>query len=221
MRLVPRRGTIACRRPTAALAEGTYVTQGATQAMLPGTWSERVLPAFACPSPVSTSRADRSIGRHDARAGRGTGRILPPAATAPAPHSRIPSRKASLNERDSLIRWNVTKTVTNVNPCRSNGDTTQLSCKKCVLLPRIASWAALLLYLDGEKTGADTVSAEAWNLIAAMLCTMAATITAYALLVLYFSAPTFVNEMAAIGGGVGTLGGIAWIIAAVIGVRQR
>jgi hypothetical protein len=99
MRLVPRRGTIACRRPTAALAEGTYVTQGATQAMLPGTRSERVLPAFACPSPVSTSRADRSIGRHDARAGRGTGRILPPAATAPAPHSRIPSRKASLNER--------------------------------------------------------------------------------------------------------------------------
>ncbi len=60
----------------------------------------RVLPAFACPSPVSTSRADRSIGRHDARAGRGTGRIFPPAATAPAPHSRIPSRKASLNERD-------------------------------------------------------------------------------------------------------------------------
>ena len=65
------------------------------------------------------------------------------------------------------------------------------------------------------------MSAEAWNLIAAMLCTMAATITAYALLVLYFSAPTFVNEMAAIGGEVGTLGGIAWIIAAVIGVRQR
>jgi hypothetical protein len=95
-----RAGTLACRRPTAALAKGTYVTFGATQAMLPGTWSERVLPAFACPSPVSTSRADRSIGRHDARAGRGTGRILPPAATAPAPHSRIPSRKASLNERD-------------------------------------------------------------------------------------------------------------------------
>ena len=66
-----RGGTLACRRPTAALAKGTYVTQGATQAMLPGTWSERVLPAFACPSPVSTSRADRSIGRHDARAGRG------------------------------------------------------------------------------------------------------------------------------------------------------
>jgi hypothetical protein len=96
-----RGGTLACRRPTAALAKGTYVTFGATQAMLPGTRSERVLPAFACPSPVSTSRADRSIGRHDARAGRGTGRILPPAATAPAPHSRIPSRKASLNERDN------------------------------------------------------------------------------------------------------------------------
>ena len=66
-----RGGTLACRRPTAALAKGTYVTPGATQAMLPGTRSERVLPAFACPSPVSTSRADRSIGRHDARAGRG------------------------------------------------------------------------------------------------------------------------------------------------------
>ena len=58
-----RGGTLACRRPTAALAKGTYVTPGATQAMLPGTWSDRVLPAFACPSPVSTSRADRSIGR--------------------------------------------------------------------------------------------------------------------------------------------------------------
>jgi len=66
-----RGGTLACRRPTAALAKGTYVTFGATQAMLPGTRSVRVLPAFACPSPVSTSRADRSIGRHDARAGRG------------------------------------------------------------------------------------------------------------------------------------------------------
>jgi hypothetical protein len=40
-------------------AKGTYVTQGATQAMLPGTRSERVLPAFACPSPVSTSHAGR------------------------------------------------------------------------------------------------------------------------------------------------------------------
>jgi hypothetical protein len=66
-----REGTLACRRPTAALAKGTYVTFGAAQAMLPGTRSVRVLPAFACPSPVSTSRADRSIGRHDARAGRG------------------------------------------------------------------------------------------------------------------------------------------------------
>src|SRR6202044_4009751 len=64
-----RGGTLACRRPTAALAKGAYVTFGATQAMLPGTRSERVLPAFSCPSPVSTSRADRSIGRHDARAG--------------------------------------------------------------------------------------------------------------------------------------------------------
>ena len=66
----PLPGALACRRSTTALAEGTYVTQGATQAMLPGTRSERALPAFAYPSPVSTSRADRSIGRPDARAAR-------------------------------------------------------------------------------------------------------------------------------------------------------
>ena len=65
------------------------------------------------------------------------------------------------------------------------------------------------------------MSAEVWNLIAASLCTIAAAITAYALLVLSFSAPSLINEMAAIGGVIGTLGGIAWIIAAVIGVRQR
>jgi hypothetical protein len=65
------------------------------------------------------------------------------------------------------------------------------------------------------------VSAEAWNLVAAVLCTIAAAITACALLVLYFTAPSFVNELAAIGGIIGTFGGIAWIIAAVIGARQQ
>ena len=70
---LPLSGALACRRSTTALAKGTYVTQGATQAMLPGTRSERVLPAFACPSPVSTSRAGRNAGRHDAQAARERG----------------------------------------------------------------------------------------------------------------------------------------------------
>ncbi len=46
----------ACRRPTAALAEGTYVTQGATQAMFPGTRSGRCYR----PSPVPVQRAPRA-----------------------------------------------------------------------------------------------------------------------------------------------------------------
>ena len=47
---------LACRRPTAALAKGTYVTQGATQAMFPGTRSGRCYR----PSPVPVQRAPRA-----------------------------------------------------------------------------------------------------------------------------------------------------------------
>jgi hypothetical protein len=65
------------------------------------------------------------------------------------------------------------------------------------------------------------VGAELWNLIAATLCTIAAAVSTYALLVLYAATPSFVNEVAVIGGGIGVLGGIAWIIAAAIGVGQR
>ena len=64
------------------------------------------------------------------------------------------------------------------------------------------------------------MSAEVWNLVAAILCTIAATMTTVALYLLYLSEPSFVNELAAIGAGIGTLGGVAWIIAASIGVRQ-
>jgi len=52
----------------------------------------RALPAIACPSPVSNSRAGPSAGRHDARAARE--RIAkPPAGTALAPTSRLASGK--------------------------------------------------------------------------------------------------------------------------------
>jgi len=36
--------------------------KGSAQARLPGTWSERALPAFACPSPGSTSRPGHRAG---------------------------------------------------------------------------------------------------------------------------------------------------------------
>jgi hypothetical protein len=91
--------------------QGTYATQGATQAMLPGTWSARALPAFACPSSVSTSRTGLSAGSHDARAARG--RAVSSRPRAPT-SLRIPEylreRRPSLSE----ILWHVTEMGTNV-----------------------------------------------------------------------------------------------------------
>jgi len=60
-----------------------------------------------------------------------------------------------------------------------------------------------------------------WQLVAAVLCTIGAAITTTALVVLSISEPTTVNELAAIGAGIGTLGGLAWIIAAAIEIGRR
>ncbi|HEU0081671.1 MAG TPA: hypothetical protein VFQ87_02270 [Bradyrhizobium sp.] len=68
-----------------------------------------------------------------------------------------------------------------------------------------------------EAARAIRVQAALWNLLAAILCTIAAGIATVAL---YMSEPTFVNHLSAIGSGIGTLGGMAWIVAAAIGVRQ-
>jgi hypothetical protein len=57
--------------------------------------------------------------------------------------------------------------------------------------------------------------------VAAVLCTIGAAITTTALVVLSISEPTTVNELAAIGAGIGTLGGLAWIIAAAIEIGRR
>src|SRR5580692_11420599 len=43
--------------------KGVIVPKAQLQARLPGTWSERALPAFACPSPASTSRPGHNAGR--------------------------------------------------------------------------------------------------------------------------------------------------------------
>ena len=43
--------------------KGVIVPKAQLQARLPGTWSVRALPAFACPSPASTSRPGHNAGR--------------------------------------------------------------------------------------------------------------------------------------------------------------
>ena len=43
--------------------KGVIVPKAQLQARLPGTWSERALPAIACPSPASTSRPGHNAGR--------------------------------------------------------------------------------------------------------------------------------------------------------------
>jgi hypothetical protein len=92
--------------------QGTYVTHGAAQAMLPGTRSERALPAIAYPSPVSTSRAGPSAGRLMPEPPESGGDEAPPAGTALAPAARH-HRTASLRARfDS--RRNVTDLGTGV-----------------------------------------------------------------------------------------------------------
>jgi hypothetical protein len=55
---------------------------------------------------------------------------------------------------------------------------------------------------------------------AAVLCTIAAAMATVAATVAYVADPNFVNELTGAGGVVATLGGIAWIVAAAIGVRQ-
>jgi len=64
------------------------------------------------------------------------------------------------------------------------------------------------------------VSGAIWNLIAAILCAIAAGLTAIAAVILCLDNANFVNVLAAVAGVIGTAGGVAWIAAAVIGVRQ-
>jgi hypothetical protein len=65
------------------------------------------------------------------------------------------------------------------------------------------------------------VSGAVWNLIAATLCMAAAGITAIAAVILYLSDANLVNVLAVVAGVIGTAGGIAWIAAAMIGVREK
>ena len=97
-----------CSSPRLSLSQASCDSAGACEPMdrQPGRVSHaspRALPAPACPSPVSTSRAGHSAGRLMPK---------PPEERAVssrprAPHSLrfpgVPSRKASLGERDSPL----------------------------------------------------------------------------------------------------------------------
>jgi hypothetical protein len=61
------------------------------------------------------------------------------------------------------------------------------------------------------------MNAAKWNLAAAILATLGATLCTAALAL---SEPTFVNILAAIGTGIGVLAGVAWIVSAVIGIMR-
>ena len=58
---------------------------------------------------------------------------------------------------------------------------------------------------------------DVWNLVAAILCTIGAGVGAVAL---FLSDPSFVNLLAGVGATIATFGGVAWIIAAVVALRQ-
>jgi len=83
-------------------------------------------------------------------------------------------------------------------------------------------WALSLVEVqDSIADGYNWVArviAEVCNLMAAILCTIGAAVGAVAMVL---SEPTFVNQLAAMGSAIGVLGGIAWIVAAAIAVRQR
>ena len=62
--------------------KGVIVPKAQLQARLPGTWSERALPAFACPSPASTSRPGHNAGRLMPKPPGSSSDEPPPAGTA-------------------------------------------------------------------------------------------------------------------------------------------
>lgn len=79
-------------------------------------------------------------------------------------------------------------------------------------------------HYGGPGTGTKKVSAAVWNLVAAILCTVGPGIGTYGLYLLYAAQPSDINFIFYIGGIIGTVGGAAWIVSAIIGiilVRKR
>jgi hypothetical protein len=83
------------------------------QARLPGTWSERALPAFACPSPGMHLPSRSYCREADTQAAREQA-ANPPAGTALAPMTRCASAPCPSRSEDA----NVTGMGTDVKGCR-------------------------------------------------------------------------------------------------------
>ena len=82
--------------------KGVIVPKAQLQARLPGTWSERALPAFACPSPASTSRPGHNAGRLMPKPPGSGSDEPPPAGTAPRPDQPGSLADVLHGERDWL-----------------------------------------------------------------------------------------------------------------------
>ena len=68
----------------------------------------------------------------------------------------------------------------------------------------------------------SAVSGDAWNLVAASLCTLGTGVGTAALVATYLAAPTDVNLLLeCLGGLIATMGGGAWVTAAAIAVRRH
>ena len=97
--------------PPRLSSRGVFHPQGQLQARLPGTWSERALPAFACPSPGMHLPSRSSCREADTQAAREQ-HAKPPAGTAPAPPFGLPPEGVL---QESGINSYVIGVVTDVN----------------------------------------------------------------------------------------------------------
>jgi hypothetical protein len=66
----------------------------------------------------------------------------------------------------------------------------------------------------------ESVRGEGWNLLAASLCALAAAGSTALYGYLWYFEPTMPNLIATLLSGIGTAGGIAWIVAAAISLRE-
>src|ERR1700722_2557446 len=98
--------------------KGVIVPKAQLQARLPGTWSVRALPAFACPSPASTSRPGHNAGRLLPKPpGRGL-QVRPRAPPSllwpgmPPDHVLYVSEDAHVTEAGTYVKGIIAKIVT-------------------------------------------------------------------------------------------------------------
>ena len=91
--------------PPRLSSRGVFHPQGQLQARLPGTRSERALPAFACPSPGMHLPPRSSCRGTDTQAAREQA-ANPPAGTALAPTTQCASAPCPSLERGLCGNWN-------------------------------------------------------------------------------------------------------------------